>query len=79
MYGHYHIHLRVRELAVAPSAVNHVALRDHFFLGVIFREPHKAETFRAAGPAFPLYLKQEQIIRYQNRILPRTSTNRRRT
>lgn len=57
MHGHYHIHLRVWELAVAPSAINHVALWDHLLLGIIFRKPHKAKTFRAARPALSFNLE----------------------
>lgn len=45
MSGHYHTHLWVRDLAVTPSSINHVTLRDHFFLSFIFREPHKTKSF----------------------------------
>lgn len=57
MHGHYHIHLRVRELAVTPSSINHVALRDHLFLSLILCEPHKAKPFRVTRLGFSLYLR----------------------
>lgn len=59
MHGHYHIHLRVRELAVTPSSVNHVALGDHFFLRLILCEPHKAKSFGVSSLGIPFYLRQK--------------------
>lgn len=58
MLGHYHIHLRVRELAVAPSPINHVALRDNLFLSLILCEPHKAKAFRVARLCFSFHLRR---------------------
>lgn len=62
-HGHYHIHLRVRELAVAPSSVNHVPLGDHLFLRLILCEPHKAKTFRVPGFGVSFYLKQTKTMK----------------
>ena len=59
MHGHYHIHLRVRELAVTPSSVNHVALGDHFFLRLVLCEPHKAKSFGVSSLGIPFYLRQK--------------------
>lgn len=58
MLGHYHIHLRVRELAVTPSPINHMALRDNLFLSLILCEPHKAKAFRVARLCFSFHLRQ---------------------
>lgn len=58
MLGHYHIHLRVRELAVTPSPINHMALRDNLFLSLILCEPHKAKAFRVARLCFSFHLRR---------------------
>lgn len=60
MHGHYHIHLRVRELAVTPSPVNHMALGDYFFLCLVLCEPHKAESFGVPCLGISFYLKEEE-------------------
>lgn len=60
MHGHYHIHLRVRELAVTPSPVNHMALGDHLFLSLILCEPHKAKPFRVSSLGISFYLTDKQ-------------------
>lgn len=61
MHGHYHIHLRVRELAVTPSSVNHVALGDHLFLRLVLCEPHKAKSFGVSSLGIPFYLRQKKM------------------
>lgn len=62
MHGHYHIHLRVRELAVTPSPVNHMALGDHLFLSLVLCEPHKAKTFRISSLGVSFYLENKTMI-----------------
>lgn len=60
MHGHYHIHLRVRELAITPSPINHMALRDHLLLSLILREPNKAKSLRVTGLGFSFNLRPKQ-------------------
>lgn len=60
MHGHYHIHLRVRELAVTPSPINHMALRDHLLLSLILREPNKAKSLRVTSLGFSFNLRPKK-------------------
>ncbi len=76
MHGHYHIHLRVRQLAVTPSAVNHVALGDHLFLSLILCEPHKAKSFRVSSLGISFYLREEQTSSNVDQLSPhKTQSN----
>lgn len=65
-HGHYQIHLRVWELAVAPSPINHMALRDHFFLSLVLCEPHKAKPFRVASLGISFNLGEKHSLSTEN-------------
>lgn len=72
-HGHYHIHLRVRELAVTPSPVNHMALGYHFFLSLILCEPHKAKSFRVSSLGISFYLREKQTSSNEDQLSPHTT------
>ena len=50
-------YLRVGKLAVAPSPVDHVSLRNHFGLSLVLCEPDEPKALGVTGLGVPLDLK----------------------